>query len=99
MTRYEAIIKERRARQYAKLERAANDIRDASRKHQVQVKFFGTFARNRVDKGSDLDILVYGTHVPDAFQSELDRIGVLHDVDLDIRKERDAPHLAMDAIT
>ena len=95
MTRYEAILKKYRARQRAKLERAASDVRSASQTHGIPVKFFGSFAEDCVDRESDLDILVCSDEVPYAFQSELDNISILHKVAIDFVKECNAPHLAM----
>ena len=98
ITRYRAILNEYADQQYKKLERAANDVRNASQKHGIAVKFFGSFANNRVDRESDLDVLLCSDTIPFDLKLELNRIAILHNIEMDVMKECNAPHPDVETI-
>ena len=99
MTRLEAIIAERKARRLRKLDAAADAVRTTASRHGVPVGLFGSYARRTVGPGSDLDVLVLGhgaSRVTEAFRREMERIGADQDIAIDLRLEKDAPHLSAD---
>ena len=99
MTRLEAIMAKRRARRLQKLDAAADAVRTMAGRHGVPIGFFGSYARGTVGPGSDLDVLVLGydvSRVTEDFRREIERIGADQDIAIDLRLERDAPHLRMD---
>lgn len=102
MTRLEAIIAERKARRLQKLDAAAVAARAVAERHGVPIGFFGSYARRATGVDSDLDVLVRGhdvSCVTEAFRREMERVGLDQDIEIDLRLERDAPHLAMDMIS
>ena len=74
-------------------------IRNAPGRHGVPVGFFGSYARRTAGPGSDLDVLALGhgaSRVTEAFRREMERIGADQDIAIDLRLEKDAPHLSLD---
>lgn len=57
-TRYEAIKAAQAAAQKARLARAAEDLRAVAEDMGVTISFFGSFAEDRVDSRSDLDVAI-----------------------------------------
>ena len=98
MTRYEIILKKHRDQQRMKLERAANDVRKASQKHGIPVKFFGSFAEGLVDRDSDLDVFVCADKIPFDFKWELNEISISHKIGMDVMKECNAPYPDMKTV-
>lgn len=102
MTRLEAIIAERKARRLRKLDAAAAAVRALADRHGVSIGFFGSYARGTTGPNSDLDVLVLGhdvSCVTGAFRREIERIGAAQDIDIDLRLERNAPHLSMEMLS
>lgn len=98
MNRYEAITLERRNRQQKRLAAAADALRITAKSFGVDVRFAGSFARGCVAPNSDLDVLVYESHCTDAFLSEVERLSILHDVEVDIWTVRDDQHPSIETI-
>ena len=102
MTRLEAIIAERKARRLRRLDAAAAAVRAVAGRHEVPIGFFGSYARGTPGPNSDLDVLVLGhdvSRVTEAFRRDIERVGVDQDIEIDLRLERNAPHLSMDMIS
>lgn len=96
MTRLEVIMAVRKARRLQKLDAAADAVRAMAGRHGVPIGFFGSLARGTVGPRSDLDVLVLGhdiSRVTEDFRREIEQIGADRDIAIDLRLERDAPHL------
>lgn len=58
MNRYQAIIKMHNDRQLERLDALANDVRKLAREEGVTIRFYGSYARRKVHRNSDLDVLI-----------------------------------------
>lgn len=102
MNRYQAIIRMHNDRQLARLDALANEVRNLAKEKGVTVRFYGSYARRKVHRESDLDVLIVNK-LDKARRHELmlgiERLATAHEVGVDIVEAALAPHLAKGSIS
>ena len=82
-TRYRAIKAAQASAHKARLQRAAEDMRVVAQEMGVGIAFFGSFAEDRVDSRSDLDVAIpdhIDVQLRRRLEDSLDRSAAAHGV-------------------
>lgn len=102
MNRYQAIIKMHNDRQLERLDALANDVRKLARKEGVTIRFYGSYARRKVHRDSDLDVLIVDKldlERSHEIMLGIERLASAHELGVDIVEAALAPHLAKGSIS